>query len=282
MDDYLWIDGQLTPSKSIELPSAAPALHSGYGLFETMLMSSGRLLRWTYHLERLRAAAGRLGLVTIDPKEFTREVHESLVASGEQDGRVRLSLLALGPSGETTRVLSMKAGEVPPVSLDQTVREVEYYPPDRSIRGMKTTNYMPDLHGIRAAIADGDFDRIRTTETRQIAEGHRSNYFITPRPGRVITPTIEIGILPGVARRALIEQAGKEGMVIEQRDWIVTDLNEESGLVMSNSLRGALQVRHLHRKDSDVPVELLGSRELARILNRLLERDSEGSSLRIQ
>lgn len=278
--EYLWVDGVPSSADSVAIPFNAPALQYGFGLFETMRLRRGRLLRWRHHAARLFRSAERLSLATTDHETLECEIRAALWSTGHIEGRVRLSLLAIQPSGQCSRILSLKPGSPDSSPVGTSTRETEYHPPAPSIRGMKTTNYLPDLLGIRSAVVDGDFDRIRTTEQMFIAEGHRSNIFIRTKGG-IMTPEEGLGILPGVARLAILDQAILEGLSIKLQSLRLEEVNEECGIVMTNSLRGAIPVRYLFSRNSAVPLELTDSENLGRELSGLLDRESENSSLDI-
>ena len=87
----------------------------------------------------------------------------------------------------------------------------------------------------RAAGAD---EALLLRDDGLITEGSFANVFVRRRDGRLITPRAELGLLPGVLRRSLIE-ADK----VVEGDVTLDDLAD--GFLLGNAVRGLLPARLL-------------------------------------
>jgi para-aminobenzoate synthetase / 4-amino-4-deoxychorismate lyase len=88
------------------------------------------------------------------------------------------------------------------------------------------------------ARADGFDEAIFLNERGEVTEGAISNIFIL-RDGRLQTPPLRSGVLPGVFRRHLLETDGRA----EEHILTVTDLESADAVFLCNSVRGMRQVK---------------------------------------
>jgi para-aminobenzoate synthetase / 4-amino-4-deoxychorismate lyase len=87
------------------------------------------------------------------------------------------------------------------------------------------------------ARADGFDDILFLNEREEVTEGAITNIF-TLRAGRLFTPPLSSGVLPGVFRRHLLEI----DPTIEERVLSVQDLESADGVFLCNAVRGMRQV----------------------------------------
>ena len=97
----------------------------------------------------------------------------------------------------------------------------------------KTTNrqlYNDELTRVRA---EGFDEVIFLNERNELAEGSITNLFVE-RAGKLLTPPLTSGVLPGILRRHLLETHPH----IEERTLTLADLEPPNTLWLGNSLRG--------------------------------------------
>lgn len=87
----------------------------------------------------------------------------------------------------------------------------------------------------RDARADGVDEAILCNERGEICEGTITNIFVTLQDGRVITPPLNAGLLPGIQREIQLEHGVEEDRVT--RDMLVN----ATEIYMGNSLRGMIR-----------------------------------------
>ena len=90
------------------------------------------------------------------------------------------------------------------------------------------------------ARADGFDEILFLNEREEVTEGAISNIFIL-REGRLFTPPLSSGVLPGVFRRHLLEIDA----TAEERVLSVQDLESADGVFICNAVRGMSQVNSL-------------------------------------
>ncbi|SEG26044.1 para-aminobenzoate synthetase / 4-amino-4-deoxychorismate lyase [Bosea lathyri] len=203
-------------------------LSAEYGLIETLRWSQATgFARLALHLDRLGASAGALGF-RFDPAAMAAEL-EQLAGSfiSEGDRRVRLELHRSGKFDLTAAIL----GEEPDRPLLVAVAPERVDAGDPFLRH-KTTRRARYEFAFAAATANGRDEVIFLNRAGRVTEAARSNVFVE-RGGRLLTPPLANGLLPGVLRRALLES----GEVVEQ-ELSLDDLRMAERWFLGNSLRG--------------------------------------------
>ena len=86
------------------------------------------------------------------------------------------------------------------------------------------------------AVARGAFDMLFFNEHDELTEGGRSNVFVK-LDGCWYTPPLEAGVLPGVMRAVLLEDAALDARI---KSIARADLAHAQAVLVCNALRGAL------------------------------------------
>lgn len=77
------------------------------------------------------------------------------------------------------------------------------------------------------------FDLVYCDANEKVCEGSRTNIYIRDAAGRWLTPPVELGVLPGVQRQALLDQGLVHEAPISRRE-----LLQAKEIRLSNALRG--------------------------------------------
>ena len=175
----------------------------------TRMLATGRALACEIDEQRLRTY---VSTIPLQPGSLVR-------LRAHADGRFSHSLETLTPQPETVRVIMYH----------------EHVWSDDPFLGWKTS-WRP-IHQRAATYADERhcFDALLCNERGEITEGSRSSLFIT-RNGRLHTPPVECGLLPGILRARLLAS----GEAVETRLTPMDVANAES-IFIGNAARGLLR-----------------------------------------
>ena len=77
-----------------------------------------------------------------------------------------------------------------------------------------------------------------------VAEAAVSNVFVV-RKGRLLTPTIESGALPGVTRAAVLDLARQSGIEAAETELTLENLRTSDEAFLTNSVMGAMPLTRL-------------------------------------
>ncbi|KRA80411.1 aminodeoxychorismate synthase component I [Altererythrobacter sp. Root672] len=201
----------------------------GHDLIETMRFDPQEgMPLLELHLERMKASAAELGFA-FDRHEVRNRIH-ALCFELEAPAKVRLVVSRRGEASlETAPLPPAPEGTVECVALP-----VPVVPGDWRLRH-KTTDR--GFHDAALAIAkdNGAYEVIFVCDDGEVTEGSFTNLFVE-RNGKLLTPPLSAGLLPGILRRALIE----EGRAIEAR---LTLEDLAGGFLIGNALRGLMPAR---------------------------------------
>jgi para-aminobenzoate synthetase / 4-amino-4-deoxychorismate lyase len=206
--------------------------HSSFDLIETILWD-GELKWLDLHLNRLESSACYFDFA-FDLRQTTSELLELPATHSFVKGtrrRIRLILTANG----NTRVQVTEAPDDP--KCIRAVLADEHTSSTDPFRRHKTTRReLYDRHYKRAR--DDGFDEvIFRNEKGELTEGAISNLFLK-KSGRLLTPPIASGVLPGVFRRQILETNPHSAESVLTLD----DLKSAEAIYLCNSIRGLRRV----------------------------------------
>lgn len=224
----------------------------GRAAFETMRVYGGRPFRLTQHLARLAGSAERIGLGHPDAAEL-----DQLVALALEHARAPEAVLRLywtpGPPGGLHRAIAV-VGAIPAgleEARERGQRLVSLLHPRRSapwlLPATKSTSYAVNVAAEAEAKARGADDAVFVDCDGTVLEGPVTN--IWWREGVVLmTPSLEVGILAGETRAALLELAGRDGRQVDEGVFPLERLLAADEIFTSSSVREVMPVVELDRR----------------------------------
>jgi len=216
------------------------ALLRGRAAFETVRVYGGRPFRLSAHLDRLAASAASLDLPTVDRAELERLA--SLVLEDAEDAVLRfvwtpgpvdggpptgLALLSRIPAW----VEEVRARGATAVSLLGVRATTPWLLP-----GVKSTSYAVNMAAEAEAKRRGADEAIFVDADGLVLEGTVTNVWWR-RGSTLFTPELELGILAGVTRAALVELAPGYGYRIEEGTFRLDDVLGADEAFTSSSVR---------------------------------------------
>ena len=188
---------------------------SGEGLFETIALRKGKLRRLPAHLARLRAGCAVLGL-SLNYDDAGLESLLARVADANQVVDAVLRVTVTRATG-TKPTLLVTASPVPPypeparVIVATGTRRNEHSPFSR----IKTLDCPENDLARTEAMAAGADDALLLNTQGRLADSTVANIFLLV-DGGLITPPVEEGAMPGVARAEVIRLAKAEERPVTQ------------------------------------------------------------------
>ncbi|GGA76152.1 aminodeoxychorismate synthase, component I [Edaphobacter acidisoli] len=204
-----------------------------FRLIETMLWERGEYFLLEMHLDRLAGSAEYFDFVCEREAVTARLADE---ARGFREGeRYRVRLL-LGEDGGVS-VTAVELGGGAGVARVRFSAE-RTCAGDVFLRHKTTRRELYEREFARAR-GEGLDEVFFLNERGEVTEGAISNVFVR-RGGRLLTPPVSAGVLPGVLRRHLIESGQAEEAVLR-----LEDVAEAETVFMGNSVRGLVEARVL-------------------------------------
>lgn len=225
------------------------AVLRGRAAFETLRVYSGRPFRLDAHLDRLEASAERMGLPPVARAEVEAVASLVLPHAGTEDTVLRL--VWTGGSAERPPIGIALLSEVPAwieeararggraVSLLGVRAAVPWLLP-----GVKSTSYAVNMAAEAEARRRGADDAIFVDGDGIVLEGTVTNVWW--RYDRTLhTPSLDLGILAGVTRAALLELAPSLGYAVEEGAYPLQALLESDEVFTSSSVREVMPIVQL-------------------------------------
>ena len=232
------------------VPVDTPVLHAddegllrGRAVFETLRVYGGAPFRLDGHLDRLAASAVRVGLPPPDRAGFTDAARDAVAASGESDLVLRF-LWTAGREGAAAPAGFALASRLPAGLEELRARglrlEVVEWAPG-ALAGAKSTSYAANMAAQAQAQRHGADDALLVDPSGAVLEAPTSNVWLR-EGGRLLTPTLELPILAGITRAALLELAAGAGYAVDEGVFGLDRLLAADEAFLSSSVREVMPV----------------------------------------
>jgi para-aminobenzoate synthetase/4-amino-4-deoxychorismate lyase len=200
-----------------------------FELIETMLYEpgSGIWLRG-YHLARLAASAAYFGFV-FDARKVRDEIDRAIAANPDERRRIRL---LLDEDGGVSVTATSQPATTPDSIMRYVISDSRLNSADLFLYHKTTRRELYDREWKHYSDTLGADEVIYLNENGELAEGSRTTIFLE-RDGKLLTPRLAAGVLPGTLRAALID----EGRAVEAR-LTIQDINGPGEIYLGNSVRG--------------------------------------------
>lgn len=263
--------GVVDPDRAV-VAAADEGFARGRAAFETLRVYGGRPFRLDEHLARLEGSAAHLGLPPPDRDAVRALVRDALGATGVADVGVRIYWTPGVPgAGPSAIVLVSGVPDWIEPARQRGQRLVSLAFPARSLAwllpGTKSVSYATHVAAEAEARRRGADDAVLVDLDGTVLEGTVTNVWW--REGNVLlTPALELGILAGETRAALLELAGGEGYAVESGAYPLARLLEADEVFTSSSVREVMPVVTL---DGRVFDDRSAAEALQQALRRLAE-----------
>jgi len=210
------------------------ALDPGLSLFETMRATRDGVPLLDRHLARLERSARAFGFPFERAEMATEVARACALLQGADDFRMRLSL-------ERDGKVSITAAPLPPLRAPVSLRVAEQTREAvHSLPSHKTNLRAAYDAAWQAAEREGAFDAVFFNGDGTLAEGGRSTVLVK-LDGAWWTPPLSAGVLPGVMRAVLLEDATPWlGGPLRERVLTRADVARAEAIAVCNALRGVV------------------------------------------
>lgn len=239
MNGKVWLNGGLLAAAAARIDPSDRGFTLGDGVFETVRVDAGVPCRLDRHLARLRGGASVLGIpLAWTDAQLEAAVMALIATQSFANAALRITLSrgpaprGIMPAGPPAPTLLIAAGTLPApppparVVIARTTCRNERSPLSR----IKSLSYLDAVLARREADACGADDAILLDTRGRVAEATAANLFVR-LGGALVTPPVDDGALPGIARAELLE-AGRvrectlwpEDLAHAEAAWLVNSL----------------------------------------------------------
>lgn len=230
---YIGMNGGIVEAAEAVIPVMDHGLLYGMGLFETFRTYEGKPFLIERHLNRLMDSCRELGIAhRADTERISRWISELMEANDLQDAYIRYTVTAgeglLGlPAGDYLKPSEILFAKELPAANEMLYEKgralrrlsLPRNTPESSVR-FKSLHYMNNILAKRELAgypghSNGSIEGLMLTAAGEVAEGIVSNVFFV-KAGRLYTPDVGTGILPGITRAVVLELAADLGIEAEE------------------------------------------------------------------
>jgi len=245
-----YVNGSWVPAAQAGLPLSDKGFLYGLQLFETLRVENGTPFRGERHLSRLRKGLSLLEISAIPPDSWFLDLFREfidrnnltqgllrLIVTGGSLQKVPWEPIAKPAIYLTGRTLSPR----PPEPVKVVFLPEERFPLLRFFPAIKSGSYLGNVLAKREAARQGAFEPVFFNREGLITEGAIRNIFLV-RADRLLTPSLELGILPGVIRGAVMEVAQQLGVEVMETKIFRSQLQEMDEAFITSTGVGILSV----------------------------------------
>jgi len=211
-------------------------------VYETVRTYCGKPFMLEEHLRRLRNSARIVGIEEIPPADLVLKTMD--IASRGIEGEVYYKVY-LRPS----RDLIVEAAPAPE---DLVIADLEFSPFRRSKVIPPQLKVIGRTDVLLARIHKRTYDVLMLSEDGYLAEGSFSNVFLV-KGERIITPSLETGILSGITREVVLRIVRESGFEVEERFVFPWEVFESDEIFLTHTSRGIVPVSRVEWKEFEAP-----------------------------
>jgi branched-chain amino acid aminotransferase len=252
---HSWINDGLVPIADAKISVLDHGFTVADGVFETLLVTDGKVFALDRHLARLAKSAAGLGIAVPSSTHIKDAISQVIAINPQIDfGRIRVTVTSgSGPLGSDrtstspTFVIALAEQAVWPEST--TLLLVPWNRNENSpLAGLKTTSYAENVYALAAAKSHGFSEAIFCDTSGRLCEGTGSNIFLV-KGDQVVTPSEASGLLRGVTRDLVVESARAAGISVVEEDVDPRKLWEVDEVFITSSTRDIHPVSNLAKLD---------------------------------
>ena len=248
--EKVFLNGTLVDADKAKVGVTDSSYLYGIGLFETMRAVGGKVFRLGDHLRRLNGSAEALSIFnSYSDEQIAEAIDQLLTANNVTEARLRLSLSngPIQPDATAQTNLLITSPPFTPYPAEYYAKGVRVTLTDfrqsskDPYAGHKTTCYGPRLTALKNAHEKLAAEALWFTTENALAEGCISNVFLV-KDGALYTPPVNAPVLPGIARKTVLEIAEAENIECHEETLSVNDLLGADEVFLTNVIMEVLPV----------------------------------------
>ncbi|CAI2718297.1 aminotransferase class IV [Nitrospina watsonii] len=257
----------------------------GDSVYEVVSTIEGKPVFLAEHLRRLRQSARELELtIPYTDTRFADEIESTLKSAGNQESYIRIMVtrgvgeLDLDPVSCTrpnVLILVKEAVLYPKENYEKGIHlalvSVKRNHKESLNPGIKTGNYLNNMLAKMEASRSGAADALMLNALGYLTECTTSNIFFV-KEERILTPSLDCGILAGITRDVVIRLARENGFPVEEGQWPPEALEQADEAFITGTVKKVMPVTLLNSRPIGDGKPGSTTRKLARLYDDYLQR----------
>ena len=250
MEGYIYINGSVHSMSDSTVSALDRGFHFGDGVFESMRCVDGRIIGLEDHWRRFHKGAGLLRIpMGINFQEVKDAIGVLIKSSGFDDAYIKWVLTRGEWRGQMMPVCEEASSLLIMCSVykENTQHQQGVKACVLSVRrnetsllmGIKSLNYLDNILGRMDAQERGFDDGLFLNTKGDLTESTACNLFCV-KDHFIYTPPLEDGVLAGVTRKWILENATSASLVPVERSLVIEDLFQADEALLCNALTGII------------------------------------------
>ena len=217
-DMHIYLNGEWVPEEEATVPFQDRGFQLGESLFETVRVNNAVPFRVAKHMDRLKSGMETIQLKSESVFDSIPVLVEEYINRNSINNALVRIMLTRGRAESLEPSIYISSRDIPHVEswpVKVMFMEERDYPILRFHPAIKSGNYLGNMLAKRDATEAGAFEPVFVNEEGYVTECAIRNIFFI-RNNTLLTPTVELGVLPGVMRDTIMELASRIGMEVEE------------------------------------------------------------------
>ena len=260
-EQLIYIDGEYYPKSQAKISVFDHGLLYGDGVFEGIRAYNGTVFKLKEHIDRMYQSAHSMMLqIPLTKEQVTDAVLETLRKNNMKDAYIRLVVtrgvgdLGLDPRKCPKATIIIIAGaivlhgnEAKEKGITTLVSWVRRHPVDATSHEIKSLNYLNSVMAKIEANAAGADEAICLDKNGFVAEGVGENIFIV-KNGRLFTPPVCSGALPGITAQVTARLAAKLGAEVTESNITPYQLFNADEVFFTGTAAEIVPIREVNKR----------------------------------
>lgn len=230
----------------------------GDSVYEVISTHHGRLCYAREHLIRLRNSAQAISLnIPWTDERIIDEMNKTVTAAGNPESYIRIIVtrgvgeIDIDPetcNQPNVLIFVKPTMEYPDENYSHGINvalvTVKRNPKEALNPGIKTGNYLNNVMAKVEARKAGAADALMLNPAGHLTECTTSNFFFV-RDQRLMTPSLDCGILSGITREAVLRLARENGILVEEGEWPPDILQSAEEAFITGTVKKVMPVTSL-------------------------------------
>jgi branched-chain amino acid aminotransferase len=255
MTSRVSINGRIVPPEAATVSVFDRGFLYGDSVYEVIRTYRGVPFELEAHLQRLEGSALLIAMrLPVSAEQIATEVAATHAATGRPESYLRIVVtrgageigLDPGLAVDPLRLVYAMPLKVPSAEVYERGVTLALVSVRRNLRtaidpAAKTGNYLNSVMAVAEARAQNAFEAVMLDHRDFVTEGASSNIFVVVG-GVVMTPSLDVGILKGVTRGAVIEVARRAGLRVLEMPITETMLKQADEVFITSTIREIVPV----------------------------------------
>ena len=260
-EQLIYIDGEYYPKSQAKISVFDHGLLYGDGVFEGIRAYNGTVFKLKEHIDRMYQSAHSMMLqIPLTKEQVTEAVLETLRKNNMKDAYIRLVVtrgvgdLGLDPRKCPKATIIIIAGaivlhgnEAKEKGITTLISWVRRHPVDATSHEIKSLNYLNSVMAKIEANAAGVDEAICLDKNGFVAEGVGENIFIV-KNGRLFTPPVCSGALPGITAQVTARLAAKLGVEVTESNITPYQLFNADEVFFTGTAAEIVPIREVNKR----------------------------------